>query len=97
MSQAIRGPAALAPRIRAARLSPPGRTVIVATVQVTVNDEPRTLPDGATVADLVAALELGPRRIAVEVNRLVVPRAEYPATVLLDGDAVEVIHFVGGG
>lgn len=62
-----------------------------------MNDEPRALPDGATVADLVAALELGPRRIAVEVNRLVVPRAEYPTTVLNDGDAVEVIHFVGGG
>jgi thiamine biosynthesis protein ThiS len=78
-------------------LSPTGRTVIVAVVQVTVNDEPRTLPDGATVADLVAVLELGPRRIAVEVNRLVVPRAEYPTTALRDGDAVEVIHFVGGG
>lgn len=82
---------------RRARLSPSGRTVIVAVVQVTVNDEPRTLPDGATVADLVAALELGPRRIAVEVNRVVVPRAEYSVTALHDGDAVEVIHFVGGG
>lgn len=66
-------------------------------VRVTVNDEPRALPDGATVADLIAALELGPRRIAVEVNRAVVPRAEYPSTPLHDGDAVEVIQFVGGG
>ena len=80
-----------------ARLSPGGRDVIVPAVQVTVNDEPHTLPDGATVADLVAALALGPRRIAVEVNRLVVPRAEYPSTHLHDGDAVEVIQFVGGG
>ncbi len=64
---------------------------------VMVNDEPRTLPDGATVADLVAALALGPRRIAVEVNRAVVPRAAYAATALREGDAVEVIHFVGGG
>ena len=66
-------------------------------MQVTVNDEPRALPDGATVADLVTALALGARRIAVEVNRAVVPRAAYPSTTLRDGDAVEVIHFVGGG
>jgi thiamine biosynthesis protein ThiS len=66
-------------------------------VQVIVNDEPRTLDPGATVADLVTALGLGPRRIAVEVNRAVVPRAEYGATSLHDGDAVEIIHFVGGG
>ena len=62
-----------------------------------MNDEPRTVPEGATVADLVAALDLGPRRIAIEVNRAVVPRAEYPSTPLRDGDAVEVIQFVGGG
>ena len=64
---------------------------------MTVNDEPQTLPDGATVADLVTALGLGARRIAVEVNRSVVPRAAYPSTALREGDTVEVIHFVGGG
>ena len=62
-----------------------------------MNDEPRALPDGATVADLVTVLALGARRIAVEVNRAVVPRADYGATTLADGDAVEVINFVGGG
>jgi thiamine biosynthesis protein ThiS len=62
-----------------------------------VTDETCALPDGATVADLVATLGLGARRIAVEVNRMVVARAEYPSTTLRDGDAVEVIHFVGGG
>jgi thiamine biosynthesis protein ThiS len=66
-------------------------------VQVLVNDEPRVLADGATVADLVTALGLGPRRIAVEVNRTIVRRAEYATTTLHDGDVVEVIHFVGGG
>ena len=66
-------------------------------MRVTVNDEPRQLTDGATVADLVAMLGLGPRRIAVEVNRAVVSRAAYGACTLSDGDAVEIIHFVGGG
>ena len=66
-------------------------------MRVIVNDEPRQLADGATVADLVATLGLGPRRVAVEVNRAVVRRAEYGARTLHDGDAVEIIHFVGGG
>ncbi len=66
-------------------------------VRITVNDEPRELPAEATVADLVAGLALGPRRIAVEVNRAVVPRAEYGAHRLTEGDTVEIIHFVGGG
>ena len=47
-----------------------------------VNDEPRALGDGATVADLVSALGLGPRRIAVEVNLAIVPRTEYERTLL---------------
>ena len=71
--------------------------IVGRTVTVMVNDEQRALPDGATVADLVATLGLGARRIAVEVNRAVVPRAAYPSTTLREGDAVEVIHFVGGG
>ena len=62
-----------------------------------VNGEPHAMDAGATVADLVATLGLGPRRIAVEVNRTVVPRPEYDVTALRDGDAVEIIHFVGGG
>ncbi len=66
-------------------------------MQVLVNDETHRLPLGATVADLVASLGLGPRRIAVEVNREIVTRATYAATVLRDGDTVEIIHFVGGG
>jgi thiamine biosynthesis protein ThiS len=66
-------------------------------VQVIVNDEPRALAPGATVAELIDSLGLGPRRVAVEVNRTLVPRAEYAATRLADGDAVEIIHFVGGG
>jgi thiamine biosynthesis protein ThiS len=66
-------------------------------MQVTVNDEPRTLAAGTTVADLVAALGLGPRRVAVERNRAVVPRATYAEVVLADGDTIEIIHFVGGG
>ena len=66
-------------------------------MQVIVNDEPHDVHDGATVAELVGTLGLGTRRVAVEVNRTVVPRAEHAAWRLAAGDRVEIIHFVGGG
>ncbi|MFO0797897.1 MAG: sulfur carrier protein ThiS [Gemmataceae bacterium] len=64
---------------------------------VTVNDQPQTLPDPATVADLLRALGKDPGKLAVEVNREVVPRADHPARRLADGDAVEIVTLVGGG
>lgn len=62
-----------------------------------VNGHPRTLPENATVADLVRALGLEGKRIAVEVNGDVVPRSRHEATPLRDGDAVEIVGAVGGG
>ncbi|HEX4612337.1 MAG TPA: sulfur carrier protein ThiS [Urbifossiella sp.] len=64
---------------------------------VTVNEEPRTIPGPATVADLLRALGKDPAKLAVEVNREVVPRAEHPARRLADGDTVEIVTLVGGG
>jgi thiazole synthase len=64
---------------------------------VTVNDDPRTFPEPITVADLLRALGKDPGKLAVEVNREVVPRAEHPARRLADGDAVEIVSLVGGG
>ena len=70
-------------------------------LQLTVNGEPRQLPAGSTVADLVAALgdELGwaAPQVAVERNKEVVRRAEHAATALADGDQLEVVTFFGGG
>ena len=66
-------------------------------MQVIVNDEPRDLSDGATIAELIAGLGLGARRVAVELNRDVVPRADHATRRLAAGDRVEIIHFVGGG
>jgi thiazole synthase len=64
---------------------------------ITVNAEPKTLPDPVTVADLLAHLGKDPKKLAVEVNRTVVPRAEHPRHRLTDGDAVEIVTLVGGG
>ncbi|MEA2627169.1 MAG: sulfur carrier protein [Candidatus Binatota bacterium] len=62
-----------------------------------MNGESRRLEDGATISALVAELDLAGRRIAVEVNREIVPASEYAHRQLRDGDAVEIVHFVGGG
>lgn len=53
--------------------------------------------DGSTVMALVETIGLQPGRVAVELNGRVVPRPDYPRTVLRQGDVVEVVHFVGGG
>ena len=66
-------------------------------ITVRVNGESRTLPTGATIADLLRELALDKGRIAVEHNRRVVPRAEHAAALLNHGDAVEIVTFVGGG
>lgn len=65
--------------------------------KITVNAEPRSFPDPITVAELIRALGKDPSKLAVEVNRDVVPRAEHSARTLQDGDAVEIVTLVGGG
>jgi len=64
---------------------------------VTLNGEERECPQGATLADLVAELGLSKRRIAVELNRNIIPRDEYTEHRLQPGDVIEIVHFVGGG
>jgi sulfur carrier protein len=66
-------------------------------MQVRVNGEPRSLADATTVRDLLVSLGLGDTLVAVERNREIVPRAEHASTRLVEGDAIEVVHFVGGG
>ncbi len=62
-----------------------------------INGESREFPDGMTVAALVGQLGMKPDRVAVELNLEIVSRTKWEATVLKDGDKLEVVHFVGGG
>ncbi|MCB1740349.1 MAG: sulfur carrier protein ThiS [Gammaproteobacteria bacterium] len=66
-------------------------------MQITLNGKSRALRNGSTIADLVQALELVGKRLAVEVNEEVIPRSEHPKCVLNDGDRVEIVHAIGGG
>jgi len=67
------------------------------TLTLTVNGETRRIHGGASIADLVRALELDPAKVAVEHNAEIAPRSRLAEIALADGDALEIVHFVGGG
>jgi sulfur carrier protein len=62
-----------------------------------LNGEARRISADTTIASLLAAEGLAERRVAVEVNGAIVPRAQHPLHVLLEGDRVEIVHALGGG
>ncbi|MFD6279280.1 sulfur carrier protein ThiS [Streptomyces sp. NPDC060209] len=66
-------------------------------VSLSVNGEHRTLPAGTALDTLVAALTTAPSGVAAAVNEAVVPRGQWSATVLADGDRVEILTAVQGG
>lgn len=66
-------------------------------MQITLNGDRRDVPDGMSVADLLAQLGLDERGIVVEHNREILRRPRYGEVTLREGDEVELVHFVGGG
>ena len=66
-------------------------------MQIVVNGEPRDFKDSGTIADLVSALGLQPKFVAVERNETLVPRARHAETILAPGDRIEIVTLVGGG
>jgi sulfur carrier protein len=66
-------------------------------MRILLNGEPRELQPGTTVKVLLELLNLDPRVVAVEVDRLVVKRERYLATVIPENAEVEIVAFVGGG
>jgi thiazole synthase len=66
-------------------------------LHVTVNGEPRSVAEPLSIADLLGQLGYDRRRVAVEVNREVVPSLRHPNHQLSNGDAVEIVTLVGGG
>lgn len=64
---------------------------------ILLNAEPRTIADHVTVAELLNELGRDPKKCAIEVNLIVIPRAEHGKMVLKQGDAVEIVTLVGGG
>jgi len=65
-------------------------------VRLTINGEPREI-GASTVAHLVGELGLDPRKVAIERNLEIVPKSQFEATALSEGDRIEIVHFIGGG
>ena len=66
-------------------------------MQVFVNGEPRPCREGDRLSDLVNQLGFGGKRIAIEVNREIVPYGSYDQVALHSGDRIEIVHAIGGG
>jgi len=72
------------------------RSAIMSLINIILNGEPREVRAGS-IADLVASLGLDVKKVAVERNREIVPRSTLAEVALAEGDALEIVHFVGGG
>lgn len=66
-------------------------------IDVVINGQSRSVEEGTTISVLLTQLGLADRRVAVERNREIVPRASHASTVILAGDRLELVTFVGGG
>lgn len=66
-------------------------------VRVRLNGEPREVPAGLSVEELLQHLQLHPRLVVVEHNGEILRRDGYDAAEVREGDSLELVHFVGGG
>jgi len=66
-------------------------------MKIRVNGEQKEIADGLTLARLLEELQIRPGRVVVELNRDIVSRDAHGSTLLKEGDALEIVHFVGGG
>ncbi|MFC3000680.1 sulfur carrier protein ThiS [Falsiroseomonas tokyonensis] len=70
---------------------------MTAQIAIQVNGESRQVPQGASVAELLALIGLAAPKVAVERNLEIVPRSAWASTPLAEGDRLEIVHFIGGG
>ena len=66
-------------------------------IQVQVNGKEREVQSGLSVHELVESFDLNPLLIVVELNREILSRDQFKDVHVSEGDAVELVHFVGGG
>jgi thiamine biosynthesis protein ThiS len=66
-------------------------------VKITINGEEHNFTRQLMVADLLAELQLDPRKLAFEQNLAIIPASEYSGTAIMEGDRIEIVNFIGGG
>lgn len=66
-------------------------------MKIRLNGDPFEIASPLSISELLAHLNIDPRRVAVEHNLDIIKRARYDTTIINEGDEVEVVNFVGGG
>lgn len=66
-------------------------------MELTINGQKESCPNGISVAEMLRLREHDPQRVVVELNGNIVPAGAFVDTPLQDGDAIEIVQFVGGG
>jgi thiamine biosynthesis protein ThiS len=66
-------------------------------VQIVLNGQPQDIPSGLTLLDLLTRLRIDPEKVAVELNRDIIRRAQWNSRKVEEGASIEVVQFVGGG
>ena len=66
-------------------------------MEITLNGTSRTIPEQSTCHDLIQSLGLADRRLALEINREIIPRSAFDQHMIRPGDSVEIVHAIGGG
>lgn len=72
-------------------------TVFLIHVKICINGEAKEVADGLSIVRLLEELRIRPARVVIELNRDIVSREAQDSTVLKEGDALEIVQFVGGG
>ena len=66
-------------------------------MEITLNGALRTIPEQTSASTLLASLGLADKRLALEINREIVPRSTFDARMIQPGDTVEIVQAIGGG
>lgn len=66
-------------------------------MQIKINGEPQEFNGETTVSELLGQVNLGDKRVAVELNGAIVPRSKHATQALKQGDCIEIVHAIGGG
>jgi len=72
-------------------------TVFLCKMKIRINGEQKEIKEGLSLAALLDEFQIRPGRVVVELNRNIIAREAHGSTALKEGDALEIVHFVGGG
>jgi sulfur carrier protein len=73
------------------------RSITIVFMRLFINGEDKQFAEDLSLAQLIEQLGMKGDRVAVELNREIVPRSQWPDTHLKEEDKLEIVHFVGGG